>query len=84
MVSNDQNAKAAQGGGIQAGKNVVETGAEAVITGNVGPKAFRTLQAAGRKIYLCSDESVTVQEAIERFSQGELAEVSESNVSGHW
>jgi len=83
-VSNDQNVQAVQGAGIQAGKNVVETGAEAVITGNVGPKAFRTLQAAGIKIYLCSDESVTVEEALGRYLRGELEEVSEANVSGHW
>jgi predicted Fe-Mo cluster-binding NifX family protein len=84
VVSNDQNAQASQGAGIQAGKNVVETGAEAVITGNVGPKAFRTLQAAGIKIYLCPGESVSVQEALDRFGKGELQEVSEANVSGHW
>ncbi len=83
-VPNDQNAQAAQGAGIQAGKNVVDTGAKAVITGNVGPKAFRTLQAAGIKIYLCSAESVTVQEALEKFTRTELTEVSEANVSGHW
>lgn len=94
VVSNDSNAQAAQGAGIQAGKNVVDTGAEAVITGNVGPKAFRTLQAAGVKLYLClgscsgsgssPDEPVTVQQAIDRFKRGELAEVSKANVSGHW
>ena len=63
---------------------MVDTGAEAVITGNVGPKAFRTLQAAGIKIYLCPEESVTVQEALDRYNKGELTEVSEANVSGHW
>jgi len=83
-VSNDQNVQAAQGAGIQAGRNVVDTGAEAVITGNVGPKAFQTLQAAGIKIYLCSDGSLTVQEALDRYNKGELAEVSDANVSGHW
>ena len=83
-VSNDQNAQATQGAGIQAGKNVVDTGVEAVITGNVGPKAFRTLQAAGIKIYLCSGESLSAQEALDRFGKGELEEVSEANVAGHW
>ena len=83
-VSNDQNVQAAQGAGIQAGKNVIESGAEAVVTGNVGPNAFRTLQAAGIKIYLCPEESVSVQEALDRFGKGELQEVSEANVSGHW
>ena len=39
-VDNSQNLNAAQGAGIQAARNVVESGATAAITGHVGPKAF--------------------------------------------
>ena len=84
VVSNDQNVNAAQGAGIQAGKNVIDTGAEAVITGNVGPKAYQTLHAAQIKVYVYPDENATVQEALERFKKGELQETAEANVSGHW
>ena len=84
VVSNDQNVHAAQGAGIQAGKNVIDTGAVAVITGNVGPKAYRTLQAAQIKIYVYPDDTATVQKALERFKKGELQEAIEANVSGHW
>lgn len=48
---NKQNVNAAQGAGIQAGRTVVDLGVEAVITGNVGPKVFATLQAANVKVY---------------------------------
>ena len=44
---NAQNLNAVQGAGIQAAEAVARLGAEAVVTGNVGPKAFRTLAAAG-------------------------------------
>ena len=79
---NSQNLNAAQGAGIQAAQGVVRLGAEAVISGNVGPNAFQTLNAAGVKMYLCP--RITVEEAIRKFKAGELKEVSSANVAGHW
>ena len=83
VTDNSQNLNAAQGAGIQAGQNVVNMGAEAVITGNVGPKAYRVLEAANIKIFLCGDNT-TVTEAVERLKAGELQEVDQANVEGHW
>jgi len=79
---NSQNLNAMQGAGIQAGRNVAELGVEAVITGNVGPKAFATLQAAGVKVYVGATGSA--REALEKFKAGELQCVSQPNVEGHW
>lgn len=79
---NTQNLNAAQGAGIQAAQTVSNLGVEAVISGNLGPKAFRTLQAADIKMYLC--EQTTVAEAARRFKAGELKEISSANVAGHW
>ncbi|MDD5483280.1 MAG: NifB/NifX family molybdenum-iron cluster-binding protein [Kiritimatiellae bacterium] len=79
---NSQNLNAAQGAGIQAAQGVVRLGAEAVISGNVGPNAFQTLNAAGVKMYLCPQ--ATVEEAVNKFKAGELKEVSAANVQGHW
>ena len=81
-ADNSQNLDAAQGAGIQAGKNVAELGAEAVITGHVGPKAFATLQAAGVAIY--SGASGTVADAIEQFKGGTLKQAGGADVEGHW
>jgi predicted Fe-Mo cluster-binding NifX family protein len=83
VIENTQNLQAAQGAGIQAGQNVVELGADALITGNVGPKAFRVLQTAGIKIYLCGSDT-TVVEAVERLKAGDLQQVDQANVEGHW
>ena len=79
---NSQNLNAAQGAGIQAGRTVVDLGVAAVITGNVGPKAFTTLQAGNVKIYLGA--SGTVKEAVEKFKAGQLQGTERANVEGHW
>ena len=79
---NSQNLNAVQGAGIQAGRNVIDLGVEAVITGNVGPKAFATLQAGGVKVYVGA--AGTVAEALEKLKTGELQCASGANVEGRW
>ena len=81
-VNNKKNFNAAQGAGIQAGRNVAELGVGAVVTGNVGPKAFATLKAAGIDIHIGAQG--TVQETFERFKAGALETAHGANVEGHW
>jgi predicted Fe-Mo cluster-binding NifX family protein len=76
------NLNAVQGAGIQTGQNIANLGADAVITGNVGPNAFKTLNAAGVRIFLT--EQQTVRDAIDSFKAGKLKEVNQANVEGHW
>jgi len=76
------NLNAVQGAGIQTGQNIANLGVGAVITGNVGPNAFRTLNAADIKIFIATKQ--TVAEAIDSFKAGELKEVEQANVEGHW
>ena len=81
-VDNSMNVNAVQGAGIQAGRNVVELGVEAVITGHMGPKAFATLQAAGVKVY--TGATGTVADALEQFKAGTLTLSASADVEGHW
>lgn len=81
-VDNKQNLEAAQGAGVQSAKTVIDAGADAVITGNVGPKAFTALNAADVKIYLSKGGDAA--RSIERFKRGELEAASSANVEGHW
>ena len=66
------------GAGIQAAQFVVERGARAVVTGNVGPNAFNVFQSAGVPIYPFGGG--TVREAAEAFRVGELQSIADANV----
>ena len=79
---NAMNQNAVQGAGIQTGQNIANLGVEAVITGNVGPNASKTLNAAKVRVFLA--EKQTVREALDAFKAGELKEVDRANVEGHW
>jgi len=81
-LSNQQNLESAQGAGIQAAESVARLEPDAVISGNIGPKAFRVLHAAGIRAYRC--EEVSVAEAIRRYQAGELQEMTEASVPAHW
>ena len=79
---NIQNLNAPQGAGIQAAQAVVNLGAQAAMTGHVGPKAFITLQAANIPVY--TGVFGTVSEAIDQFKSGRLAPTTKADVEGHW
>lgn len=82
VVDNQQNLNAAQGAGIQAAEAVSRLGAEAVVTGHCGPKAFHVLLAAGIRIF--NSDAPTVAEALEQYRAGKLDEAKAADVEGHW
>lgn len=59
------------GAGIQAAEFVAERGADAVLSGDFGPKAYQALEAAGIAMYRY-ESCRTAREAMERFRAGEL------------
>lgn len=76
-VSNP-NIESSGGAGIQSAQLAAVQRTGAVITGNVGPNAFQTLQAAGVKIFIGA--SGTVREAIEKYKKGGLMAASNPSV----
>ena len=79
-VAND-NANASGGAGIQSAQKVAEKGVAAVLTGNCGPNAYRTLEAAGIKVV--TDADGTVRESVERFKSGDMSAAAGPNVDRH-
>jgi predicted Fe-Mo cluster-binding NifX family protein len=73
--------EAASGAGIQAAQFVVEQGADALVTGNVGPNAFDVLRSADVPVYLLEDG--TVRDAVEAYKEGLLPEVSGATGPAH-
>lgn len=71
-----------QGAGIQAAQHIIDKQAGVLLTGHCGPNAYRTLEAGGVQVVI--NATGTVQEAIERYKQGELAAATGPDVEGHW
>jgi predicted Fe-Mo cluster-binding NifX family protein len=79
--NNSGSRRTAHAAGMQAAGALVGLGVAAVITGNIGPKAFGTLQAAKVSVYTAPSGSVG--EAIEKFKAGELQRLLQANAKEH-
>jgi len=82
VVEHGQNLSLPQGAGIQAAQVVAKHRAQVLLTGNCGPKAFKTLEAAGIKVVV--GVSGRIEDAIQAYLQGELRPAAAANVEGHW
>ncbi|MCP4131438.1 MAG: dinitrogenase iron-molybdenum cofactor biosynthesis protein [bacterium] len=80
-IDNLKNLNAKQGAGIQSSKNIIDAGAEVLITGDVGPKAFRALNSADVEIY--TGAKGRVRESIDLFKNGKLKKTADATVEGH-
>jgi len=75
------NSPGAHGAGVQAARIVAENGAKTVITGSVGPNAYRGLVAAGAEIYVGAEG--TVADAIAAYKEGKLPRADGPSGRGH-
>jgi len=79
----ENQARQAMGGaGIQTGQMIADRGVKAVITGNVGPNAFKVLSAAGIEIY--SGISGQVSDTVQKLKDGQLQGTSAPDVESHF
>jgi len=75
-VVNNQFAGAFRGAGVQASQFVINKGANVVIAGSYGPNTFSILRQAGIKVV--SVAGINVKDAVMKYLNGELQEVSQS------
>lgn len=78
-VPNTQNLEAAHGAGIQAGQTLAKTGANVLVTGHVGPKAFKVVTAANIAMYSLATGSSTVEETLAAFLADKLSRLAAPN-----
>lgn len=81
-VIENESVAASGGAGISSAKVVLDAGAKAVLTGNCGPNAERTLSSAAVSLY--TGATGTVAEAVELFKSGKLPKASGPNVEPHF
>jgi predicted Fe-Mo cluster-binding NifX family protein len=78
-VFDNQSIASGGGAGIQSAQFISSKGAKAVITGNCGPNAVKTLAAAGIEVFL--ENTGIVREVLQKFKNGELTSTNMGNVS---
>ena len=83
FVPNSQNMQAAQGAGIQAAQAIVDANVNVLIASNVGPKAMAALGTNNIAVFKI-DPNVTLEQALAKYQTGELVQIQQANVEGHW
>ena len=81
-VSENEGLMAMGGAGVQAAQLVVQKGANALITGNLGPNAASALSASGIRVYLVPGG--TIKDVIEGYRSGSFREASGATVPPHF
>lgn len=81
-VFDNESGLLSQWSGVQSVQFVVSKGAQAVITGNIGPNAMRALSAVGVEVVLCKKESI--EDAIGKYQKGLLKSVDVASVRDHY
>ncbi len=79
---NSENVNAFQGSGINAASLVCDKGAEVLLTGYCGPKAFKVVEAGGVKVV--NDVTGTIKAAVIEFMQGGMEFSDSANAEAHW
>ena len=82
VLDNKENMNALRGAGIQAACMVSDKGAEVLLTGFCGPKAFKALKAA--EIGVVNDADGSVKDAVKAYLDGKLSLSDKANVEGQW
>jgi predicted Fe-Mo cluster-binding NifX family protein len=69
---------------VQAAQFITKHGAQVVISGDFGPKAYNALAAGGVQMFLAPvDETLSIRELLARYQQGQLNQVSAPTNPGH-
>ena len=83
VLENSQNVNAAQGAGIQSARQIANKSVDVVLTGNIGPNAFRALEAGSIRVFQFGSDTLTVRDALAAWKEGRLQEVKAPTAKGY-
>jgi predicted Fe-Mo cluster-binding NifX family protein len=83
VLENSQNLNVAQGAGIQAARQIANKSVDVLLTGNVGPNAYRSLEAVSIRVCQFGSDILTVGDALTAWKEGKLSEVTAPTAKGH-
>lgn len=63
-----------EGAGIAASQQVIDSNVDVLITGKLGPNAFRILESSNMELISCMDE-VTIESAIKLYGESKLSRI---------
>ena len=74
--------KCASGGaGIVAANQLIDEKIDVIITGNLGPNAFKIIDASEIKAYKC--DSTSIKAALDKYNNNELEEIKIAGAAHH-
>ncbi len=76
LIKNEA-ANASGGAGVSAAQLIADRGVEVLISGSVGPKAYKALTSGNIEMYIINHG--TVREAVENFQKGNLSQLTSPN-----
>ena len=82
VLDNNKNKNSFTGAGIQTAAMVNNHEAEVLLTGFIGPAAFKTLEAAGVKVVY--NQSGRVINVVQTFKQGNVVFADTANKGKYW
>ncbi|MGM0608550.1 MAG: NifB/NifX family molybdenum-iron cluster-binding protein [Candidatus Muiribacteriota bacterium] len=82
FIENSQIDDLPQGAGVQTSKLVIEKKADVLISGHIGPNAYKVLAMSNIEIF--SKGYGTVKEAIEDYKNHKLSKLENADKPGHW
>jgi len=77
----NSNREAGGGAGIRSGQTMSANGVQAVLTGHMGPNAFRTIASEGIQVFL--GMTGNVREVVENFKQGRYQPDQQHDTGSH-
>ena len=82
-VLENKGESASGGAGIVAANKLIDENVDVIITGNLGPNAFKIIDVSDIKSYKCDSDTTSIKEALEKYNNNELEEIKIAGAAHH-